>query len=323
MKPADFDPTCHATEQSGDGWTGMDQWPEQVLSLRLTQAHLNALTCVQGACTAIATAGEAAAKRLADGGGRMIYCGAGSAGLQACVDGLELPGTYGWPETRLVLLLAGGLGSFFRGRGSAEDDTTAAVSACRRLDPGPADIMLAVSASGRTPYTVAAARHARARGSLIISLCNNPDTLLTRLAQHAIVLPTGPEAVAGSTRMAAGSAQKIALNTLSTLIMARLGYLYDNLMVNLNAANSKLQARAVAMVCQISGCSAAEALQVLHQADFRVPLAILLQSGLAPGQAECLLEQHHYRLRAVLGHRGIPQAMAEAPDGQFHREPPA
>nr|HPQ95527.1 hypothetical protein [Thiolinea sp.] len=140
MKPADFDPTSYATEQSEGGWAGMDQWSEQVLSLRLTQAHLNALDCLRGACTAIATAGEAAAKRLATGQGRLIYCGAGSAGLQACVDGLELPGTYGWPETRLVLLLAGGLGSFFRRRGGAEDDTAAALSACRRLEPTPADI---------------------------------------------------------------------------------------------------------------------------------------------------------------------------------------
>ena len=300
MKPSDFKSEQLSTEQALTLWEGMDQWSAEVLSARLITSHLGALSCIPLVDKVIAQAGEAAVRRLMHGEGRLVYVGAGSAGLQACVDGMELPGTYGWPRQRLAFLLAGGLVDWANMPGEAEDDTSAALVDSRQLKLGGADVVLAVSASGRTPYTLAVAQHACEQGALLIGICNTPDSSLTYLADHAVVMSTGQEAVMGSTRMQAGTAQKIALNTLSTLIMARLGYLYDNLMVNLDVSNSKLLVRATAMVARIAACDGQQAGQALEQADHQVPLAVLLLAGLEREKASRLLAQHHNRLREVL-----------------------
>ena len=289
--------TTEAATQTG---LGMDQWPADQLSAYLCQAQMASLQCLETASQPLAEAGEAAVTRLQTGQGRLIYCGAGSAGAQACMDGMELPGTYGWPQARLAVLLAGGLECFLQDDGSAEDDTAAGVQAFHALQPKDADVLVAVSASGNTPYTVAIAQAARQTSTLVIGLCNNHGSSLQQCADYSIVLTTGAEAVAGSTRMAAGTAQKIALNTLSTLVMARLGYLYDNLMVNMRISNQKLIGRGAGMVARIGQCSTAQAEQCLQQAQGHIPLAVLLARGLELAAAHELLARHGNRLRAAM-----------------------
>ncbi|MGB1010752.1 MAG: N-acetylmuramic acid 6-phosphate etherase [Thiolinea sp.] len=290
-----------STEHIDPAWQGLDQWPAEMIGDRLCQAQLNALQCLQHSNQQIAIAGRAAAEQLQQSAsGRLIYCGAGSAGAQACIDGLELPGTFGWPQERLVLSLAGGWDSFFNFGGATEDDTELAQQAAETIDFKKDDVLIGVSASGSTAYTLKMMALAQNSGALTIGICNNADSAMHNLSSYNIVLNTGPEAIAGSTRMAAGSAQKIALNSLSTLIMAKLGYLYDNLMIRLQVSNKKLAQRAIGITTQISGCTKTQAQQYLEATDYRVPEAVLMTHGLTATSAQALLEQHRGSLRAAL-----------------------
>ncbi len=267
------------TDTSEGQWSGMDRWEGKRLSEALLSSQMRSVACVSHVAGELATVGGLLAARLLSGAGRLIFCGAGSAGAQACLDGIELPGTFGWPKHRLALLLAGGIESFFDQGGLCEDSIELAIADLQALDIGEADVLVAVSASGNTPYTIAAVEHAGDRGALTLALVNSQNSQLQAKAKLSLVLETGPEVIAGSTRMAAATAQKIALNALSTLIMTRLGYVYDNLMVQMQVSNKKLQARAVAIVCQISGCGAHQAELYLGQSEQKIPLAVLLAKG--------------------------------------------
>jgi N-acetylmuramic acid 6-phosphate etherase len=226
----------------------------------------------------LAEAGEAAARRLRDGG-RLIYAGAGSSGLLAQVDALELPSTYGIAPETVPVLLAGGREALFDIPAGAEDDAEAAEAAVEDIGAGAADVLVAISASGRTPYAVAALRRAGARGALTIGIASNAGTPLLSDADHPILLATPPEVIAGSTRMNAGTAQKCALNMLSTLIGVRLGHGYDGLMVNVRADNSKLRERAIGIVARAAGVERARAAEALRLADHDIKPAILICAG--------------------------------------------
>ncbi len=286
------------TESASSRYRDLDTWePGEVLEA-LIDRQLAAVAAVRAARPALEAAALAVAERLRHGG-RLAYAGAGTSGRIAVQDGAELVPTYGWPQERLLYLLAGGREALFQAVEGAEDDEAAGRAAAAQLTP--ADALVGVAASGRTPYTVAAVREARSRGALTVGVANNPGTPLLEAAEHAIFLDTGPEVIAGSTRLAAGTAQKVALNLLSTLAMVRLGRVYDNRMVEVEMTNKKLWERGVRMLRELTGAGQAEAQQALERAQGRVSLAVLLLKGLG-------LEEARRRLGEAGSLRGALEA---------------
>ncbi len=288
------------TEQRNDKASGLDERsPEDVLRL-LHDAQIEAAASVARATSSIAKAALLAADTLR-AGGRLAYAAAGSSGLMALADALELPGTYGIDPDRIVILLAGGVSSLSRLAGTYEDDTTQAASDITAAGLGQGDCLIAISASGTTPYALAAIDEAKKRGLKIISIANNPDVTLFQRADVAITLETPPEMVAGSTRMGAGTAQKIALNLLSTLMAVHLGHVHDGYMVNLTADNIKLRERAARIVSAISACDITDAAKLLEASGGSVKSAILLAAGAANAEkASEILESNQQRLRPAL-----------------------
>lgn len=293
-----------STEEVSPRFAELDRWPLGEVVDALVQGQLAAVAVVHAARAAIAAAAEAAAARLEDGTGRLVYVGAGTSGRLAVQDGVELVPTYGWPPPRLVYLMAGGAAALTRSVEGAEDDGAAARAAVASHRLGPADVVVAVAASGRTPYAVAAVEAARAAGAFTIALANNAPSPLLDAAAAPIALATGAEVVAGSTRLAAGTAQKAALNTLSTAIMVGLGRTYGNLMVDVAARNTKLDARRLALVRRIAGVDAARAEAALVAAEGHVKTAVLVARGDTAEGARDRLARRRGRLRAALAEQG-------------------
>jgi N-acetylmuramic acid 6-phosphate etherase len=288
------------TEQASERYRGLDTWPAGAILDAIAQAQRTAIDAVAAAVPALAAAGEAAAAKLR-AGGRLIYAGAGSSGLLAQVDALELPGTYGVAASQVPVLLAGGPAALLEIPSEAEDDAAAAEAAVDDVGAGPVDVLVAISASGRTAYAVAALTRARLRGALAIGIANNPATPLLAAADHPILLATPPEVIAGSTRMNAGTAQKCALNMLSTLIGIRLGHGYDGMMVNLRAENAKLRGRAAGIVARAAGVDQAAATQAIDSCAGDVKPAIVLCAGAADAaDARARLTRAGGDLRACL-----------------------
>lgn len=251
--------------------------PERILGV-LAEAQTAAARTVQAAIPAIADGAARAAAALASGH-RLAYVGAGSSGLMALADCLELPGTYGIGIDEAIVILAGGRDSLIDMIGVGEDDTAAGAADLEASGIGAGDCVIAVSASGSTPYTVAAARAARARGATVIGLANNAGAPLHKVADVAVLLATPPEVISGSTRMGAGTAQKIALNMLSTLMAVHLGHVVDGHMVNVRADNDKLRVRAARIVSDITGIATDAATGLLRESRGSVKHAILLAAG--------------------------------------------
>jgi N-acetylmuramic acid 6-phosphate etherase len=250
----------------------------------MLEGQLAAIAALKDQTSAIAAAAEAAAARM-HAGGRLVYAGAGTSGRLAVQDGVELTPTYNWPSERLVFLVAGGTGALTRSVEGAEDDVETARAEVAAVDVGPNDVLIAVAASGRTPYAVAALEAARTRGALTIAIANNPGTPLLAAADHPVVADTGAEIVAGSTRMKAGTAQKAALNMLSTAIMIRCGLVHRGLMVNMRISNEKLAQRARRMVATLAGIDEARAEDALELADRDLRRAVLIARGVSPEEA--------------------------------------
>lgn len=275
---------------------------EQGLAI-LAAAQADAAAAVGDAVPQIAAAARLAADCLG-AGGRLIYAAAGSSGLMALADALELPGTYGVAPDRIKVMLAGGMAMLSQMQGGPEDDGDAARAELVALGVGPADCIIALTASGYTPYPMAAVTAARAAGARTIGISNNRGAPLFDLVDVAICLPTPPEVIAGSTRMGAGTAQKIALNMLSTMMAVHLGHVHDGYMVNLIADNLKLQGRARGIVMAVSGVSEAAAEAALRQADGAVKLAVLIAAGADRGAAQEMLTSHRGHLRPALAALG-------------------
>ncbi|OQW47519.1 MAG: N-acetylmuramic acid 6-phosphate etherase [Proteobacteria bacterium SG_bin6] len=276
------------TEAVDPRFVEIDAWPTETAIEAMLEGQLAAIAAVQPAVPAIAAAADAAALRLRPDG-RLVYAGAGTSGRLAVQDGIELGPTYGWPAERLVLMLAGGNDALLHSAEGAEDDAAAAQSAVAAAGLGTRDVLIAVAASGRTPYTLAAVQAARAAGALTIAIANNPDTPLLAAADHALLAATGSEIVAGSTRMKAGTAQKAMLNLLSTAIMLRSGLVYRGLMVRMRVANDKLLDRGRRIVRDVTGVDAACAAQALEAAGRQIAPAILIAAGAPPERATALL----------------------------------
>jgi len=283
---------------------GLDiQAPEAIL-VSLADAQIEAAKAVRNAIPAIAKAAEIIASRL-NGGGKLAYAAAGSSGLMALADALELPGTFGIQRDRIAILIAGGDEAFRTLAGGPEDDTEEAAAAVAKAGIGAGDCLIALSASGTTPYAVRAIEEAASRGAATIGIANNKDSALLRQAETAILLETPPEVIAGSTRMGAGTAQKIALNMLSTLTAVHLGHVHDGYMVNLMADNIKLRDRAARIVAAISGRDKDEAAGLLEKSGGAVKTAILLAAGADSADvARKILEETGQKLRPALSALG-------------------
>ncbi len=285
------------TEAQTPRYRGLDAWPPREILEALLERQFSALAAVRAALPAIEAAALAAQDRL-EKGGRLAYAGAGTSGRLALLDAVELYPTFGWPKERTLVFLAGGERAAFEAVEEAEDDEAAGRAAGSRL--GAQDVLVGVSASGRTPFVLGAVEAARERGALTLGVANNPGSPLLQAAEHPVLLDTGPEVIAGSTRLAAGTAQKVALNLFSTLVMTLLGGVYDNLMVGVVPTNEKLRRRAAEIVARIAGVDEEAAERALRRADYEVKTAVLVARGLSPEEARARLLEAGGRLREAL-----------------------
>ncbi|HWU60544.1 MAG TPA: N-acetylmuramic acid 6-phosphate etherase [Ensifer sp.] len=289
-----------ATEARHGRAEGLDALSSEAILDVIQDAQLAAVEAVRPALAAICHAGELAAECL-QSGGRLIYAGAGSSGLMALADGLELPGTFGLAHDDIRILLAGGVASLSDLAGGYEDDEALAMSDTAAIGLAADDCVVCVAASGSTPYTLAVAREARRLGASVIGVANNRDAALHALSDVAILLETPPEVVAGSTRLGAGTAQKVALNMLSTLMAVRLGHVHDGYMINLKADNAKLQRRACGIVAEIARTDLEAAAVCLKRANGSVKIATLLAAGAStPDNASHMLASCNQNFRQAL-----------------------
>jgi N-acetylmuramic acid 6-phosphate etherase len=288
-----------STEDVSPRYLDLDVWPTGDQVAALHESQLAAVAAVGPALSAISRAVDAAAARLRLGG-RLIYVGAGTSARIGVQDGAELLPTFNWPSERVAFAIAGGEAALLRAVENAEDSGEAGVRRIAELEVREEDVVLGVAASGATPYTVSAVQAARARGALTISIANNADTPLLSSCDHAILLDTGPEPIAGSTRLKAGTSQKVALNLISTAVMLRLGRVYRGMMVDMLPTNRKLRQRSAEMVVRIAGCTADIAADALERGSGDVKLAVLIAKGASVDAAGQLLDRHEGNLRAAL-----------------------
>ncbi|WP_309667938.1 N-acetylmuramic acid 6-phosphate etherase [Tabrizicola sp.] len=291
--------TDRATERQHPSAPGLHAAAAQDVFERLLDAQIAALSAIRPAIPALTSAAEAGADALRQGC-KVAYAGAGSSGLMALADCLELWGTFGIPVDRTPMLFAGGAAALLHMTGAVEDDPAQAIPDLMRAALGTGDAVICVSASGSTPYTLAVAQGAKARGAKVIGISNVSGSELLELADFPVLLNTGPEVVAGSTRMAAASAQKVALNMLSVLVGIRLGHVHDGYMVNVVADNAKLVDRAARIVSAVSGQDLALAREALRQSEGEVKPAILIALGAKPEQALTQLKASDGHLSQVL-----------------------
>ncbi|NHN83630.1 N-acetylmuramic acid 6-phosphate etherase [Acetobacter musti] len=293
-----------ATEGADPAFDAFDTWPVGTQLTALWQSQLAAAAVVSAALPALSAAVEAALPRLRRGG-RLAYAGAGSSGRLAAQDGAELEPTYNWAPERLLLFIAGGPEALLTAVENAEDDGEAARVAVRDAAIGPDDVLVGVAASGRTPYTVAAIEAARAAGALTVGVANVSGTPLLAQSEYPVFVGTGAEPIAGSTRMKAGTAQKIVLNLLSTTLMTGLGRVYRAQMVDMRSRNEKLRRRAVRMVMGLAGCDEPVARIALEQTGGHVKPAVLIACGTDATKAEAALSATGGNLRAAINELGL------------------
>jgi N-acetylmuramic acid 6-phosphate etherase len=298
------------TERASPRYSGIDLWDSSEILDAMIEAQFAAVAATRAARPALERAARAMATRIRYRG-RLVYAGAGTSGRLAVQDGAELMPTFSWPEERLLLLMAGGNEALLRSVEGAEDEVSRAQHLVRQHVIDNKDALIAVAASGTTPFTLACLREAKRRGALTIGIANNAGTPLLEEADHPIWLDTGAEPIAGSTRLKAGTAQKIALNLLSTLLMILLGRVYQGLMIDVQAVNEKLVRRSEDMLVRLTGCSRTDARNALQRAHGSVKLAVMLLRGCEPEEGVRLIERAGGQLRAALaliGRRGTDAA---------------
>jgi len=272
-----------STEQISSDYRDLDSWPTRDIVAALIQSNIRAAEATSVALPALEAAAELLRGRL-ERGGRLVYVGAGTSGRLALQDAAELPPTFGFSRT--LVLMAGGAEAGAAALEGAEDDSEAATEAVREAGIGPQDAVIGIAASGRTPFTVAGIREARSRGAGTVGVANNPGSPLLLAAEVGVLVDTGPEVLAGSTRLAAGTAQKIVLNALSTTVLVQLGGAFGNLMVGMQPSNAKLRERAQVIVAEATGSPAAAVADALSAAEWDIRTAIvMLLAGVDAAQA--------------------------------------
>jgi N-acetylmuramic acid 6-phosphate etherase len=292
-----------ATEQRNPRTRGLDAMSTSGILRAIHREDATVARAVGRAIPAIARAVEAITGALRCGG-RVFYVGAGTSGRLAALDAAEIPPTFGTPARMVQAVIAGGRRALTHAVEGAEDNEAQGARdlAARRLTSS--DAVIGITASGATPYVLGALAYARRRGAVVIGITSNPRTPVTRLAPISIVTETGPEAVTGSTRMKAGTAQKMVLNMLSTAVMTRLGRVYDNWMIGVALTNRKLKQRGLRILAEASRSSVAEATRALRQSghDLRAAL-IMLKCGVDARTARRLLRRPGGDLRTALAVR--------------------
>jgi N-acetylmuramic acid 6-phosphate etherase len=263
------------TEQPHPAHPALDGYDTPTLLEAFIADQAEAALAVRAAAPMLAQAVDAAVPRLR-AGGRIVYVGAGTSGRLGVLDAVELWPTFSWPRERAPALLAGGEGAMFVAVEGAEDDAAQGAADLRAVAPTSNDVVLLLAASGSTPYAIGAAQAAREAGALTVGIVNNPGAALAAACGIGVVLDTGPEVISGSTRLKAGTAQKIALNTFSSSVMVRLHKVHGNLMVDLRASNAKLRKRALRLVQRASGADDDAAAAALEAAGGSVKLAIVM-----------------------------------------------
>ena len=290
------------TEQKHPKAKGLDNLSGQEILTILHRSQVDAAESISGAIDSLYLGAKAMAATVRSGN-KLVYAAAGSSGLQAMADGLEITPTFGVPISQIKILRAGGLEDMSRPKGEAEDNQAAACADADIIASG--DCVICLAASGNTTYPVKIMKIARERGALTIGISNNPETDLLAGSDIPILLPTPAEVIAGSTRLGAGTAQKIALNMMSSLMGVLLGHVMDGLMVNVIANNEKLFRRSENMVMEITGCSREVAANNLREAGGQVKEAVLIMSGAKDlNKARDLLESSDQNLRLALAKLG-------------------
>lgn len=282
------------TENPHPDHPNLDEYGTSTLVDVLIEDQSRAAEAVKRAAPAIAFAVDAAVPRL-DAGGRLIYVGAGTSGRLGLLDSVELYPTFSWPPERAVAILAGGHQALYRAVEGAEDDRERGARDLLELGPTGDDVVILLAASGATPYTRGAVEAARSAGALTIGIGNNAEAPIALEADIGILLETGNEIISGSTRLKAGTAQKIALNTFSSAVMVRLHKVYGNLMVDLKPTNAKLKRRAVRLAMLATGADEARAVAKLGECDYHVKVAIVAIAK------DISADQARQRLAAVKG----------------------
>ena len=291
------------TERSNIRSANLDTKSALQIARLINSEDAKVAPAVKHALPQIAKAIDIIAKSLKRGG-RLIYVGAGTSGRIAALDAAECPPTFHTRPDTVQFVMAGGSAALGAAVEASEDSRDIGARDMASRKPGKNDVVVGIAASGRTPYTIAALQYARQRGAKTVALTCNPNSALEKAAHLAVVVEVGPEVLAGSSRMKAGSAQKMVLNMLSTGAMVRLGYVYGNLMVNVQVKNQKLLERGISILQQITKANRATAARVLGAANHRVPVAlVMLLSGVGRSAAERVL-------RHTGGH--VRQAIAEA-----------
>lgn len=267
---------------------GLHALPGDVALGHLLDAQMNALAMVRPAIPALVSVADAGAAALR-AGRKLAYAGAGSSGLMALSDCLELFGTFGIPPAQTPMLFAGGAAALLTMTGAVEDDPALALADFARAAIGAGDVVLCLSASGTTPYTLEVARLAKRAGATVAGFANVPGSALLALADLPVCIETGPEVVSGSTRMGAATAQKVALNMVSVRVGIRLGHVHDGYMVNVVADNAKLIDRAARIVASLAGCGMDAARDALARSGGQVKPAVLIAAGATPDAAQAAL----------------------------------
>ena len=288
-----------STEEIDPRYADLDARQTGDMLAAMYEGQLAATRAVQPALAALARAVDDAVPALRRGG-RLVYVGAGTSGRIGVQDGAELAPTFNWPGEQTVFVMAGGMAALTKSAEAAEDSEADGAKAMDDAKAGADDVVIGVAASGTTPFVVGAMRAARAVGAVTIGISNNRGAPLLGIVRHPILLDTGSEAVAGSTRMKAGTAQKVALNLFSTAVMVKLGRVYRGLMVHMRATNAKLRRRAEVIVSALTGSIPEEAARFVGLADGDVKLAVLLAYGANKDRACRLLEQNNGNLRAAI-----------------------
>jgi N-acetylmuramic acid 6-phosphate etherase len=289
-----------STEQSNSASADLDQKSALEIARIINREDAKVAKAVRPALPKIAKAIDLITAPLSRGG-RLIYVGTGTSGRIAALDAAECPPTFDAPPRMVQFIMAGGRAALGAAVEANEDSRSLGRKAIAQKRPGPNDVIIGIAASGRTPFTVAALQYARAQGALTVAIVCNPNSELGRSAHVEIFAAVGPEVLAGSTRMKAGTAQKMILNMLSTGAMTRLGYVYGNLMVNLHTKNSKLLERGIGILQTAAGLKPIAARKLLASAGGRVPLALVMaKSGRNRSSAAAALEKTGGHVRQAI-----------------------
>jgi N-acetylmuramic acid 6-phosphate etherase len=296
------------TEQPNRASLNLDRKTALQIARIINREDAKVAGAVRRVLPQIAQAIEMIAQSLSQRG-RLIYVGTGTSGRIAALDAVECPPTFKTDPRTVQFIMAGGRKALGSAVEADEDSPALGEKEMARKKPGKKDIVVGIAASGRTPFTIAALRYARRHGAQTVALTCNRDSPLEKAAHHAIVVEVGPEVISGSTRMKAGTAEKMVLNMLSSGAMTRLGYVYSNLMVNLKQKNRKLAERAIVIVQRAAGVSRAQAVTALKKAGNNLPLALVM---LVAHVDRHLAEQS---LRSTKGH--VRRAIRAA-DGQIN-----